>query len=598
MRAVGSGTLFFVLSCVILMLNLQFAALSQGTSKYISIDEITPDMEAYCLTVFSGTEVEKFGLKVLSVVRNQQPGQDMILVLGTDERFLNSSVIHGCSGSPVYIDGRLAGALAAGWDKSLDPIYLVRPIQDMHEVGQAESMSFSQNAALIDYYDDSQPLDLSAFYNQYLAHLKNRTGSSQMYLPLSTSLPANVVEPFNGAFEGFGLMPIASGALLPSRSYSEAGKFEPGGLLALVLCGGDISLCATGTVTEVIGNQLYGFGHQFRGRGSVNYPIAAGMVHTVVTSRDRSFKFSSPGPVLGTLEIDQSSAVRGTIGQIPKTLDLTIEIDRYDDPQHRRYDCYLAVDPDLTPLILQVVLNGAVQMRGSFPMEHTVHYSGRIVVDGDDRINFDNISSQRALSEPSMEVSSAVAMLLNNPFKEAQIDSVSIEVELKPVNMTASIWAVEVNRTTVHPGQTVTALVTLKTYREEEESVKIDLKIPETLEPGKYQIQVLGPTEYQSFAAGMAPHKFRATDLASLKTGLNRVLQYRRDKLYAVMPTPSTGLIIRQHEMGQLPPTKMLLMQDSKRLIPLEPFKAWTENNITLDRIVRGRAEITLTVER
>lgn len=596
MRAIGSGALFFVFFCVILMLNLPSAGFAQERSNYISIDEITPDMEAYCLTVFSGTEVEKFGLKVVSIVRNQRPGQDMILVLGTDERFLNSSVVHGCSGSPVYIDGRLAGALAAGWDKSLDPLYLVRPIQDMHEVGQAESMSSSQNAALIDF-DDSQPLDLSAFYDHYLAQLTNRTGSSQMVLPLSTSLPANVVEPFSGAFEGFGLMPAASGALLPSRSYSEAGTFEPGGVLALVLCGGDISLCATGTVTEVIGNQLYGFGHQFRGQGAVNYPIAAGVVHTVVASRDRSFKFSSPGPVLGTLEYDQSSAVLGTIGHVPKTLDLTIDIDRYDDPQHRRYDCYLAVDPDLTPLILQVVLNGAVAMRGSFPTEHTVCYSGSIVVDGGDQIEFDNISSQRAISEVSMQVSSAVAMLLNNPFEEAKIDSVTIEVQLEPENRTASIWAVQVNQTTVHPGQTVTAMVTLKTYREEEESVKIDLKIPETLEPGNYQIQVLGPAEYQSFASSMAPHKFRATDLASLKTGLNRILQYRRDKLYAVMSTPSTGLIIRQHEMGQLPPTKMLLMQDSKRLLPLEPYKAWTENSITLDRIVRGRAEIALTVE-
>jgi hypothetical protein len=95
----------------------------------------------------------------------------------------------------------------------------------------------------------------------------------------------------------------------------------------------------------------------------------------------------------------------------------------------------------------------------------------------------------------------------------------------------------------------------------------------------------------------MAPHKYRATDLPSLKSGLKRVMQLRRDKLFAVMPTPASGLIIRQHEMGQLPPTKMLLMQDSKRLLPLEPYKAWIENSITLDRIVQGRAEIEITVE-
>jgi hypothetical protein len=95
-------------------------------------------MEAYCLSVFSGTQIEKFPLKILSIVRNHQPGHDMILVVGTEERFMHSSAIHGCSGSPVYIDGRMAGALAAGWDGSLDSLYLVRPIHDMLAVGTAK----------------------------------------------------------------------------------------------------------------------------------------------------------------------------------------------------------------------------------------------------------------------------------------------------------------------------------------------------------------------------------------------------------------------------------------------------------------------------
>jgi hypothetical protein len=329
----------------------------------------------------------------------------------------------------------------------------------------------------------------------------------------------------------------------------------------------------------------------------VNYPIAAGVVHAVVGSRDRSFKFSSPGPILGTMDFDQTSAIRGTIGQMPQTIDLKIGIDRYNDPQHRSFDCYLAVDPQMTPLILQVVLNGAAQMQARFPNEHTVHYSGRIVMDEDETIVFDNISSQRSLMEASMEVASALSMLLNNSFGKVNINSINMNMSIQPENVLASVWAVNVNQTNVRPGQTITATVVLKTYRSQEETVTIDLPIPKTLRPGKYTIQVAGFDGYQSFASGMAPHKFRATDLTSLKAGLNRVLQYRRDKLYAVMQTPSSGLIIRQHEMGQLPPTKMLLMQDSKRLLPLEPYKSWVESSITLDRIVQGRAEIEITVE-
>ena len=111
----------FIVALLIFALTIQAAGFALDASKYIGIDEVQPGMEAYCLSVFSGTEVEKFGLKILSVVRGTRPGQDMILVLGTDERFQHSSAVHGCSGSSVFIDGRLAGALAAGWDGSLDP---------------------------------------------------------------------------------------------------------------------------------------------------------------------------------------------------------------------------------------------------------------------------------------------------------------------------------------------------------------------------------------------------------------------------------------------------------------------------------------------
>ena len=101
------------------------------------VDEVRKDMEAYCLSVFEGTKVEKFPMKVLSVVRDWEPKRDAILVVGTDPRFIHAGTVHGCSGSPVYIDGRLAGALAAGWDGSKDPLYFVTPIKYMLEVGSA-----------------------------------------------------------------------------------------------------------------------------------------------------------------------------------------------------------------------------------------------------------------------------------------------------------------------------------------------------------------------------------------------------------------------------------------------------------------------------
>jgi len=587
----------FSVVLVAFVFAVQTTGFALDTSKYIGIDEVRTDMDAYCLSVFSGTEVEKFDLKILSVVRGFTTGHDMILVIGTEERFQHSSTVHGCSGSPVFIDGRLAGALAAGWDGSLDSLYLVRPIENMLEVGSVES-PVSTSDMTASGFDFSQPLDIETYYQQSISCLQTQNQEPRMYLPLSGSLPGGVLEEHGNVLKAMGFMPVAAGGLLPSRSFEEVGKYERGGVLSLVLCGGDISLSATGTVTEVIGDQVYGFGHSYKGQGALNIPMATGVVHTVVASRKSSFKFCSPGPVTGTLEYDQSSAVRGTIGRMPKTIPLRIAVDRYNDPQDRVYDCYLAVEQTTTPMILQMVLNGAVTMQGELPLEHTIRYSGQIALEGGTSIVIDNVSSGRQMSDVGQEFYSAVGLLMNNPFEEVKVDSIDVKMSVEPVDTTASVWAVNVDQTTVHPGETMTASVVLRSHRSQEQTVDVDLQIPETLKPGTYKVQILGPSEYQSFVSKAAPQRFRAVDLDSLETVLVRRLEDRRDRLYAVMPIPASGVVLRQHELGELPGTKMLLMQDSKRLQPVEAYKAWTENSIVLDKIVQGGAEIEITVKQ
>lgn len=597
MKNVGPRISPFFLLFLVIALSFEVLATELDPSKYISIEEIRPDMEAYCLTVFSGTEVEKFNLKVLSVVRGAKPAQDMILVLGTDERFQHSSAVHGCSGSSVFIDGRLAGALAAGWDGSLDSLYLVRPIKDMLEVGTAQVSDVSSNR-MTTRFDFSEPLSIEAYYQQSMERLEGLSSGSRMYLPLSSTLPSAVLQQYVTVLKGMGFLPIAAEGLLPSRSFDEVGVYERGGVLTLVLCGGDISLSATGTATEVIDDQVYGFGHMFKGKGPVNLPMATGVIHTVVASRQNSFKLSSPGPVSGTFEFDQVSGVRGTIGQVPKTIPLRIEVERYNDPQQRVYDCYIAVDQELTPMILQAVLSGAANMQGPMPLEHTIRYSAQIALDSGELLSIENVSSSRQVAEMVQEFYSVVSLLMNNPFGEVAINSIDVKMNIEPVNTTASVWAVDVDQTDVYPGQTVTAAVVLKSYRSQEQTVTIDLKIPGTLKPGNYKINIFGQDDYQSFISKIAPQRFRAFDLKSLKAALNTLLGFRRDRLYAVMEVPASGVVIRQHELGKLPGTKTLLMQDSKRLQPLEAYRAWKENDVEIDKIVSGTAEIEIKVKQ
>ncbi len=585
----GAILVFFALFCI----NLAAAALD--TTKYIPIDEVRGDMDAYCLTVFSGMKIERFPLKVLSVARGVKPGHDMIVVVGTDERFQHAGTVHGCSGSPVFIDGRLAGALAAGWDGSLDPLYMVRPIEHMFLAGSVETAPGRQSQAAF-HFDFSRPLDIADIYQQSIEQLKNMQDEQTMLVPLSSSLPAGVCESLKEPLRDMGFIPVSAPAALPT--VSEATELEQGGVLAVVLCGGDISLAATGTVTEILGDQVYGFGHHFQGQGPTNLPFSAGIVHTVVASRSRSFKFSSPGPVLGTLQFDQYSAVRGTIGATPKTIPLTIRVHRDNDPEARTYNCYLACDRIYTPMILRLAVNGAALLQGPLPPEHTVRYKARICVKGQEPLVIDNISSGRSTSELEQNLYSIIAAVLNNPFEELDVESIDVAVDLVSVDSRADIWAVDVSRTRVKPGQTILADVTMRSYRSEKTTAAIEFQVPETVVPGKYTVQIMGGTDYQRFVAKTAPQRFRAFDIKTMMQAFGRLTQFRNDRLYAVMPTAPSGIVMRQHELPELPQTKILLMQDVKRLRPAQPYMDWSESEIKLDKIMSGTAEIEIEVER
>ena len=594
MRKNGIWVSFCLVLLILPLFCLKSNAAGADAPATISLDEIQADMEAYCLTVFSGMEVERFPLKVLSVVRGYRPGQNMILVIGTDERFQHAGVIHGCSGSPVFIDGRLAGALAAGWDGSLDALYMVRPIDDMLQVGCVES---GQNAAsdTVFHFDFSGPLNLADIYQQAMDQLDRRRPEPGMLIPLSSSLPSQVCDSFGGRLRQMGFVPVNAPVSLPT--VSEATHLEPGGVLAAVLCGGDISLSATGTVTEIRDNQVYGFGHNFKGQGPTNLPMTAGIVHAVVANRSSSFKLSSPGPILGAFEFDQSFGVRGTIGATPKTIPLTIRVHRDNAPEPRTYNCYLATDRMYTPLILQFALNGAALLQGALPPEHTVRYEAGVHIKGQGSLVFKNVSSGQNTLDIEQNLYSVAALALNNPFEELELESIDATINITSEDRSAGIRAVDISRTHARAGETISISVRLMPFRSEEFTAEIEFKIPETLLPGKYILQVMGGSRYQRFVSNLAPQRFRAVDTPTLMGALQCVTGFRSDGLYAVMPIPASGIVLQQHELPQLPQTKMLLMQDAKRLRPITAYQDWAESRIDLDQIVQGGAEIEITVE-
>ena len=574
------------------------------SAKYISIDEIQPGMEAYCLTCYRGTEIEKFDLDVLSVVRNVQPGRDAILVQGTDQRLIETGPVLGCSGSPVYIDGRLAGALAFTWTFSKDPVYGVTPIGEMLVVGQGCDIGSSeQSVGQRGYgFNFSRPIDFAEVDRQItatrLSGPSGLTGAVTLPCPLIISgLSPKVCEQLRRSVEPFGLT-VVSGIGDASGSEDADAQLVPGAALLVPLVAGDMTMTALGTVTEVTGGKVYGFGHSFLGYGRVDLPMATGQVHAVVSKLDVSFKLASTLEIVGALTIDESAAVCGQIGAEARMIPVTVRVDRYNDTEPRVYNCQVAYNQSLTPGLLRAVVSGAALYLGDFPLDHTIEYEVAIGLEDAEPIHFENVSTELGLAEMIAESIGSVVLLMNNPYGKVAISSIDFDVHIVPKNIVSHIWSVDLSDSKVKAGQEIKIGVIVESFLAGKKKYDFSVKIPDELAPGRYDLTICGSSEYERFLRKAVPYRFVAQDMPSLLEALNNALGVPRDKLYCLLVLPAGGVTVERAELPDLPATKVLVLQSAKRTVRIQPYPHWLEKSLETGAVIIDKRTIRVTVER
>ncbi|MBN2313107.1 MAG: hypothetical protein JXM79_04215 [Sedimentisphaerales bacterium] len=579
-------------------------------ARYISVDEIKPGMKAYCLTEYGPAGIEKFNMKVVDVVRNINPSsgpgsRDAILIEGTDKRLKHTGPVAGCSGSPVYIDGRLAGALAFTWTYAKDPLYGTTPIEEMLRIGLGSGAGRSdikpRNVDLA--IDFTEPIDLQQINNQLQNRLlgasRGHEGMAHLPCPLITSgLPAGACEQLKAFVEPLGLMVVAGGGNGEGIGTDEEVRLAPGACLAVPLVSGDISLATYGTVTDVVGDKVFGFGHYLLGYGQLDLPMATGKVHTVVSNLASSFKLASVLKTVGALTDDEATGIVGRVGAEAKTIPLTIRIDRYNDTQERFYKCRIVNNRLLTPLYLRVAVAGAAFQLGDFPQEHTVEYKVAVGLKGGESVNFENVSTEMGLNEVILESYSVVGLLLNNPYEIADIESIAFDIRIVPKSRVSHIWSLEMSDAKVRAGDCVEVGVVVESVLASKKKYHCKLDIPDNLSPGKYELTVCGPRDYERFLIKMAPHKFIAQSYPDLIRALNNSLQIDRGKLYFLLTLPPRGVIVENAELPHLPATKTLILQDSKRALSVLPYSHWLERNLDIDTVVIDKNVLPIVVER
>lgn len=607
--------------CIVIILTAALCAAGQpeglednwDSERYISLDEIKPGMEAYCLTEYGVAGIEKFSMEVIDVVRNINPSsgpgsKDAILVKGTDERFMHTGPVAGCSGSPVYIDGRLAGALAFTWTYAKDPLYGATPIAEMLAVGQGSQADIAeQKAGRVDLgIDFTAPIDFAEVEKQLSASAfksLNRKSKILNYLPcplITSGLPTEICEQLGSIVEPFGLMVVAGGSSASTQHTALSGrnKLTPGAALAVPMVSGDISMSTSGTVTEVVGDKIYAFGHFLLGYGQVDLPMAAAKVHTVVSNMASSFKFTSTLDTVGAITTDEAAGIVGQLGRQAKTIALTIRVDRYNDAEKRLYNCRLINNRLLTPFYLRMVIAGTAFMLGDLPSEHMIEYKVNISNKNAGSIAFKNVSSGMGLNEVVSECYSTVGLLMNNPYGIVDIESIDIDMSIIPKSIVSHIWSVNLSDSKVKAGQSVEVSAVLESVLAGKKHYQWDFEIPEDLPEGKYALTICGQRDYEQFLVKSVPQRFIAQNLPDLIEALNNSLQIDRDKLYCLLTLPSGGVTIETAELPDLPPTRALLLQDAKRAMRVRPYSHWLERNLQTDAVVIDKKLLQITIEK
>ena len=610
-RSTCFGRRLGVVGLLALALVLVFGVAARGSSgvswdsqRYIDINEVRPGMDAYCLTDYGDNGIEKFALKVLDVVYEVDPGHDAILVMGLDERFQHTGPVGGCSGSPVYIDGRLAGALAFGWQFAKDPLYGVTPIREMLEVGRTNPAMAAPGARRQPAFafDFSKPIDLAQISEQVsrrrLIGSAGPSGTSAMPCPLLISgLPTQACQELASQFDAMGFMAVPGLSGTAATGDEEATELKPGAALTMPLVAGDINMNVLGTVTEVRDGRVYAFGHSFLGYGAVNLPMAGGKVYTVISNVMRSSKLGAAGKIVGTITTDEITGVCGQLGVEPNMIPLSIRIERYNDPEPRTYQCRLAYNDTMTASLARSAVAGAALRLGPLPPEHTIEYTSAIHLDDGQAIRFGNTSASDDLTDSVSEIVGAVALLMNNPYGSPKIQSMDFDARIRTDSISSHLWSIDVVDPTIKPGEDIEVNVVIESYRAQKKKYQITLPVPKSVAPGKYGLMLCGAQEYERFLAKTVPYRFIATNYQTLVEALNLALNIPRTRLYCILVLPPEGITLDKAELPDLPGTKSVVLQSDKRALRVQPYPHWIEKTIETGTVISDREIVPIVVE-
>jgi hypothetical protein len=582
------------------------------------VSEIRPGMVGEGFTVFSGTKPEPFKVRVVSVVHNFLPQQDIILVKAEDQRVAFSGIAAGMSGSPVYIDGRLIGAVAYAWSFAKEPLAGVTPIEAMLSerkrprrstregmetgdlvtgpapgIAPAESASTGQGElgvrSIHDGAGELPPPPASA------APTATAVGRSQLMpvsVPLSVSgLSGAGLAALEEALSPYGMVAVRAGGGGGSRlPNAEQARLGPGSAVGVLLIRGDMNATAIGTVTWVEGNQILAFGHPMFGAGEVSLPLVTGEVHTFISSQASSFKLATPLVEVGTVVQDRQSCIVGDLSLRAPMMPVTVRVSA-PGAEPRTFRAEIARTKRLAPALAMAVLSTAIAGAEPDQKDMVVTLGTRIGLRGmpavemrDETFSGDGLSTRLLASFRGVR---AMSDLTNNPFSPVGIESVHFDVGVQFRRDYAEIVDVALPGDAVEAGSRIPLKVTLRPYAGPEYTETITVAIPPQLAGQQVRLEV-------SSGALVRPEVARPEDLAGYITAMKTY--YTASSIVVSMSLPDGGASLRGRLVPNLPPSALDTLRTARGTRRADTYQLADRVVFPSSRPVAGRQDLTIEV--
>ncbi|HUP61878.1 MAG TPA: SpoIVB peptidase S55 domain-containing protein [Thermoanaerobaculia bacterium] len=504
-----------LLFALLLPASLAFAA------DRMPLEQVQKGMKGYGLTVFEGTAIEKFDVEILGVLNNIGPGQNLILAKVDSPVIRRTGIIAGMSGSPVFIDGKVIGALAYAWQFAKEPVAGITPIEEMLKIAQrmapagatlADASPRMSGAELLQTIVDRK-LDgaLEKMVNELAGHpVSSVSGAKRIALPISlSSFAPETVARFSPQLESLGFVAVPSGATSASTTGGRTSRppsradetsalpskkdFAPGDPVGAVLLNGDFTVAASGTVTYIDGNRVYAFGHPFLDMGEISFPMATSEVVTVLPSLASSFKFSNTGPVVGVLRQDRAAGIMGILGESAQLI--PVEVTLNGSGAVHTYRANVVRHSRLSPLMLAMVTDSVIANAQRAAGERTVLLDSEIRLKGfaePVRLR-EGWAGEQARSSIPAYLAIVSGYLMSNEFRDAEVESVKVHIrhddQLRIAKlMEASLVMPE--KGYINPGDTVKVRTVLKPFRGEPFIETFDIRIPDDQPAGSAHLLI------------------------------------------------------------------------------------------------------------